>query len=205
MFFSKKKIKALMEQNTAEVARTVETLNRDMTSIEAITDMGERYLALVEIEKKIQSFTDQMQLKASQQAGISRGTGIGLAFGSIGIGMGGYVAAMLVNPLLYPVILVLPLVTSGAKSVEKHKKKILSSGLANDLERLNSIAQKVAVHKKDFVENHVLDLGKSKYLDEVCSKCPDVASAFARRAAKDGVLDIPRVVKLDKKGPKPSS
>ncbi|MBI3440789.1 MAG: hypothetical protein HY052_03125 [Proteobacteria bacterium] len=206
MFFSKKKMRKMAAQNVVEFTKQVEQLDRELTAVENIPDAGERYLALTEVENKIKFCTSAAETTISTQTknGKTPDVLIGSGFSAM---FGGLVGAMIFGPLLLPVFLAGPVIAFSAaaagESMPKQKKKILQEGVKNYLDSLTSLSEKISTQKKAIVSNQLIDLSQSKRFGEICDRFPDVGSAFAKRAAQDGMLDIPRVVKLDKKGPKP--
>lgn len=209
LFSKKAKARAVAKAKVENDVKTIAGIRQEIGAIENIFDAGERYLAFMALEEKIQKhIADEAasrhatQIKKQKSKRLFSGLTFSLS-GAVTIGAG---AALVAAHAIAVPLMVIPgclLYSHGIREMGAPLDKNSASpsrestdGLLETLESLSGIINR---KKEALIQNDMPDIAISRHAQELCDKVPDIQAAFAKAALEEGVLRAP--VRLDKPSP----
>lgn len=213
-FHSKKKLKEVARENAAAFGQVIENTRMSAERSDKIADAGERYLALVNLEDRIQAEILAGEKKINFQIGeLLQGPrdkacilgGFGSAF------LGCAVLAVTFSITAAPVGIAALVAMGGIAVVPTgiavafagifvgpgRNASLFDDSIKNFTTSINDVS-KIILQKKDAIlRDELPGLAASPFFEELYDRVPAVKDAFIKAATRAGIV-APPVIRLDK-------
>ena len=200
MLFSYKKIEAAIADTDMQIKRSAEGFAQELNAAKDISDLGERFLALMAIEEKIQGHKDGVikRLRDPESDIESAARASSVLIGITAAGIGGISLALGGAPIgVVAFFLILapiaPTVTFWQRATDVRRLKGAKDSLSF---ALDGLSKEVCEQKDRLIKNELPALVASSRSDELYKKAPAVRDAFIMASARESL--VRPITKLDK-------